>query len=116
MQDPLESEQISVCRQQGANYVPASLESKLGFSFETEAEVPTNGLRHSPQGDTNGWYIWGGKTFSTAPEFFSPLHTRHMLNRKPEIVRFLGLPPGYRFLVDGDYVDVWFDSSLLDSK
>jgi hypothetical protein len=29
-------------------------------------------------------------------------------------VRFLGLPPGWRFLVAGDYEDVWEEQSLLD--
>jgi hypothetical protein len=32
----------------------------------------------------------------------------------PEALPFLGLPPGYRFLVAGEYVDVWYDSTLLE--
>jgi hypothetical protein len=30
-----------------------------------------------------------------------------------EILKFLGLPPGWRFLTDGLYVDVWYDAALL---
>ena len=32
----------------------------------------------------------------------------------PEVLEFLGLPPGYRFLLAIDYVDVWYDPSLLN--
>jgi len=113
MSDPIEAEQIAVCEYYHADYTPAPLDSKLGFALETQDSLPINGLRHPPNGDTNGWYIWGGKELSTHPDFFSPLHMQHVLNRRPEVVKYLGLPPGYRFLVAGNYVDVWFDPKLL---
>jgi len=75
-----------------------------------------NGLRHPPAGDTNGWYIWCGEDFSNETEFFAPLHTSHVYEEYPEIGKFLGLPPGYRSLFSPDYVDVWFDESLLTTK
>ena len=112
--NPIEAEQIATCEKYGAKFTPTPLDSNLGFALQTENKVPINGLRHPPAGGTNGWYIWGGKELSADPDFFSPLHTQHLLNRKPEIVKYLGLPPGYRFLVAGDYVDVWFDEALLD--
>jgi hypothetical protein len=31
---------------------------------------------------------------------------------RPEVVPFLALPPGWRFLLDENY-DVWFDVTLL---
>ena len=31
----------------------------------------------------------------------------------PEVLPFLGLPPGYRFLLADTTQDVWFDESLL---
>jgi hypothetical protein len=114
MDDLIKNEQIAVCKQYGANFTPAPLNSILGFAVETENTLPMNGLRHPPNGDANGWYIWGGKQLSKDPGFFSPLHTQHLLRRKPEILKFLGLPPGYRFLIAGDYVDIWFDPNLLD--
>jgi len=29
------------------------------------------------------------------------------------VIRLLGLAPGWRFLLSGDYLDVWFDPALL---
>jgi hypothetical protein len=91
-------------------------DTKLGFALDTIGKTPVNGLRHPTEGETNGWYIWCGEQLSEAANFFSPLHTAHVNERCPEVLRFLGLPPGYRFLLAGDYSDVWFDPTLLDVK
>jgi hypothetical protein len=114
MTDPIEAEQVAICKKWGATYAPAPLDSTIGFATETQDLAPINGLRHRPAHGTNGWFIWGGEQLSSDPKFFQPLHTKHLLVRKPEVVRFLGLPPGYRFLIAENYADVWFDPSLLD--
>jgi len=109
----IEEVQKAFCRQSGAAYFPSLGESKLGFALSTKGRVPLNGLRHPPQGDTNGWYLWCGETFSEAADFFQPFHTRHVYDEYPACAKLLGLPPGYRFLLAGDYLDVWYDASLL---
>ena len=38
-----------------------------------------------------------------------------MRGLNPDVLRFLALPPGGRFLVAGDYEDVWEDTSLLET-
>jgi hypothetical protein len=75
--------------------------------------VPVNGLRHPPKGDTTGWYLWGGADITDDPDFFKPLHVEHLSDWCPEALKYLGLPPGWRFLIAGDYEDVWYDASLL---
>jgi hypothetical protein len=105
--------QIATCQQYGRNFVPCTADSKLGFAIRTLGETPIHGLRHPPSNITNGWYIWAGE-YSADEDFFEPLHASHLIERLPEAVRFLGLPPGSRFLLARDHVDVWFDESLLD--
>ena len=76
--------------------------------------MPINGLRHTPEGDTTGWYIWAGENFSQEPGFFEPLHVSHLSEWCHLVLKYLGLPPGSRFLItDIGYEDVWFDESLL---
>ena len=65
-------------------------------------------------GDTSGWYIWAGEEFSKDPNFFMPLHIGHLKEWCPEIVKYLGLGPGWRFLIAPGYEDVWEDKSLLN--
>jgi len=31
----------------------------------------------------------------------------------PQVLDYLALPPGWRFLIAPDYKDVWFDENLL---
>ena len=112
--DDIKEQQRIVCQDYDQECIPPEPESKLGFALQTQGMLPINGLRHPPEGDANGWFIWRGEELSAAADFFSPLHTRHLVDSCPEALKFLSLPPGYRFLVAGDYEDVWFDQSLLE--
>ncbi|MBK6464595.1 MAG: hypothetical protein IPF92_26865 [Myxococcales bacterium] len=106
--------QNDVCRRHGTVFVPAPGALKVGISPNVRSGVvPLNGLRHRPEGDTTGWYIWAGETLGTDPEFFVPLHVEHLDVWCPQAIRFLGLPPGWRFLIADDYEDVWEDAALL---
>jgi len=111
---PLEDVQRAFCFDRHSDCVPTNPDSKLGFAVQTREKLPINGLRHPPQGDTNGWYIWCGEELSSDPDFFSPIHTKHLAKYCPEILEYLGLPPGSRFLKAGEYLDIWYDATLLD--
>jgi hypothetical protein len=91
------------------------MEQTVGISRNVrDGILPINGLRHPPEGDTTGWYIWAGGEPSDAPDFFVPLHVEHIKEWCPDAIRFLGLPPGWRFLVAGEHEDVSEDRSLLN--
>ena len=105
--------QIAVCRQYRRDFVACRPGSKLGIALQSLGQAPVHGLRHPPTPETNGWYIWAGE-YSSDADFFKPFHASHLSQRLPEVVRFLGLPSGSRFLLTGEHVDVWFDESLLE--
>lgn len=108
-------EQEATCRKYGVAYVSAAVDLKVGISRNVrDGILPINGLRHPPAGDTTGWYIWAGGEPSDAPDFFVPLHVEHLKEWCPDAIRFLGLPPGWRFLIAGEHEDVWEDRSLLN--
>jgi hypothetical protein len=72
---------------------------KVGIALNVrDGLMPVNGLRHPPQADTVGWYIWAGE-LSSYPDFFKPLHVEHLPDWCPAVLRYLGLPPGWRFLI-----------------
>ncbi|MBK8236824.1 MAG: hypothetical protein IPK74_14835 [Deltaproteobacteria bacterium] len=111
----LDEQQRSVCERYSAAFEPVQSHLKVGIARNVrEGVLPINGLRHPPKGDTTGWYIWAGEVMGDASDFFLPLHVEHLHEWCPEAVRFLGLPPGWRFLIGDDYEDVWQDPSLLD--
>ena len=111
----IQEEQRRVCMKYGTDWIPSPSHLKVGIAENVRRGLsPINGLRHPPKGDTTGWYIWAGEEMSDASDFFLPLHVSHLYEWCPAILKFLGLPPGWRFLVAGDYVDVWEDRVLLD--
>jgi len=115
MESNIEKIQKDICEKFNAEYFPSSAELKLGIALNVkDGTFPINGLRHKPDNDTTGWYIWAGEELSEDPNFFKPLHVKHIKNWCPEVQKFLGLPPGWRFLLANEYEDVWFDESLLD--
>jgi hypothetical protein len=90
-------------------------QSKVGIALNVKSgQLPINGLRHPVEGDSSGWYIWAGEELDSSPDFFKPLHVEHLHEWCPDAEKYLSLPPGWRFLIAGDYEDVWFDKSLLN--
>jgi hypothetical protein len=90
---------------------------KVGVARNVQSGLqPINGLRHPPERGTSGWYIWAGGEFSDAPDFFQPLHAEHLIEWCPEVIPYLSLPPGWRFLIAPGIEDVWADSELLKSN
>jgi hypothetical protein len=106
--------QKELCSKFNVTPCPTSGMSKLGISQGVRTSLrPIHGLRHAPTGDASGWFVWAGE-YSEDREFFKPLHMSHLNEWRPEIEKFLALPPGWRFLWAENYEDVWFDPNLLN--
>lgn len=107
--------QKNICEKYNTIWFDTPLDLKIGISKNIKSGImPINGLRHKPENGTAGWYIWAGE-FSFQYDFFTPIHIFHLVEKYPELLKYLGLPPGYRFLIDDKgYEDIWFDEKLLD--
>jgi hypothetical protein len=107
--------QKELCKRFKAPFLESPLSLKVGISKNVKKGLlPINGLRNPIEGDTTGWYIWAGEDLSEDPDFFQPLCAEHLFEYCPEVLRYLGLAPGWRFLIAKEYEDVWEDKSLLD--
>jgi hypothetical protein len=110
----LEKLQQQVCSQWQVEYTPFDLSLRLGIASNfSSIELPLNGLRHLPEGDTCGWYLFSGEDFSGADDAFNSMHAYYLEQQCPALLKFLALPPGWRFLITEEYEDVWFDPNLL---
>lgn len=117
MNGDMEENQKKICEKYGVDFVACDLSLKVGISKNVRDGVrPLNGLRIYPVGDTCGWYIWAGEEWSDAPDFFVPLHAEHLDEWAPLVTPYLGLPPGWRFLVTEEYEDVWEDKQILEGR
>ena len=110
------NQQKTICNKYGAGFLATPPDMKVGISLNVKDGIyPINGMRHPPESDTSGWYIWAGEELSTDADFFVPLHAEHLSDWCPEIIKFLVLEPGWRFLISNEYEDVW-DGAKKDIK
>jgi len=106
--------QQDLCSRLGADYRACAMDSKVGISLGVrEGLRPLNGLRLEPEEGTSGRFIWAGTEWSDEPDFFVPLHASHLSRWAPDVLPYLGLAPGWRFLIDTNYEDVWQDAQLI---
>jgi len=116
IEEELIEKQKSICKQYNADFLSAPFDSFIGIALESfdKFNMPVNGLRHPIESDHSAnWYIWAGD-YSEADDFFQPVHIRHLLEICPKAIKYLGLAPGWRFLFDNQYEDVWYDQNLLN--
>jgi len=106
-------QQKELCNKLDITHNPIDPYQIIGLSTDITL-ITLNGLRHPAEQHTSGWYIWAGE-YSVANDFFNPVHAYHLLATKPNIIKYLGLPTGYRFLIDDEgYEDIWYDETLLN--
>ena len=103
--------QKAICEKYKSKWNPINKKLMIGCSTDLSSD-PINGLRHPKEGITTGWYIWSGE-WSENADFFKPICAEHLLQEKPELIKYLGLDVGFRFLIGKDnYEDVWYDEKL----
>ncbi len=103
--------QKEICVTYNSKWTPINKKLRIGVSENLDKD-PINGLRHPMQQGTTGWFIWTG-VYSESEDFFQPMHAEHLLQIRPDIIKYLGLDIGFRFLVDNKgFEDVWYDENL----
>ena len=107
--------QAQICARYAVSPHPVTPDSIVGISASLAAgAMPANGLRHPSEQGQSGWYLWGGEHLSDAPDFFQPVHASHLVGQRPDVIAYLGLPAGWRFLLAPGYEDIWYDATLLN--
>ncbi|MFD1030798.1 immunity protein Imm33 domain-containing protein [Metaplanococcus flavidus] len=107
-----------ICRKYGADFLSTDNKARIGVAENVnQGLLPINGLRIPPDEGTSGWFIWAGEEWCEDENFFLSHHVQHLdeWSWSENINKYLGLAPGWRFLISGDYVDVWFDEKLINT-
>jgi hypothetical protein len=103
--------QKEICEKYDSKWTPINKNLRVGVSSDLISD-PINGLKHPSDKGTTGWFIWTGE-YSQAEDFFKPMCAEHLLQIRPQIIKYLGLGTGYRFLADSNgHEDVWYDETL----
>ena len=90
-----------ICGQYSSDFVLPDPGAKIGIAIDTLTTMPITGVRRTPENGTDGWYIWGGD-YSPAVEFYQSLHLSHIGEVAPQVVPYLALAPGFKFIIDNE--------------
>lgn len=111
--------QREVCDRYRVPYVPTRPDLKIGINLKGDP-YPVNGSRQpldERYDNLAGWWIWNGERVDSQESFgaleWESLHAAHLADNCPDVLPYLGLPPGWRFLIAPGYEDVWEDAHLL---
>ena len=101
-----DSSQQQMCDKYGL--APHPPEAMVAIALDTLHKSPIYGSRISlPEGGTVSWFIHCGE-HSPAIDFYQTLHASHLVDELPEVLKYLFLPEGSRFIIDREgYEDVW---------
>lgn len=89
--------EIEICRRFRSSVQMPGSGQKVGIALSTLALKPLNALRHQPEGETCGWYIWGGEKLSQDPDFFQSMHVSHLPKYCLQLLPTSLLPPASEY-------------------
>lgn len=102
------SSQQQLCSKYG---LPAQApEPMIALATGSLNQEPIYGTRIAlPENGTISWFIHCG-AHSDALDFYQPLHAAHLQELLPQVIDYLALPSGARFIIDrAGYEDVWVE-------
>ena len=102
------SEQKLLCEEFESPYIEVHGDDVVAVAVQTLNQDPIVGIRKTPETPENvSWYIYGGELQDGA-DFFETMTIKKLQDVIPEVLPYLALNIGYRFMIDGDeYEDVW---------
>jgi len=113
-QDPAQL-QRDICAKYATWFEPCLGSDRAGLATSTLKLTPSYGVRMANSDGSSSWYIWNGPR-SESPDFFQPVHAAHLAAYIPSVIKYLGLPPGFRFIIDeAGYEDVWFEPEVPEA-
>lgn len=104
----INDKQQQICARHG---LPAQApETMVALAIASLEQSPIYGTRIDlPENGTISWFIHCGQ-HADAADFYQPLHTAHLQELLPQVLGYLALPSGAKFIIDRDgYEDVWMD-------
>lgn len=107
-------EQLSLCMDNKVEPVIPLIGQKISVSKEIYEGREVNGVRYNAPNHMTGWYLTSN-SFDGDINSLVVDHLYHILKERPDLAKYLALPPGYRFYKDEKEEEAWFDESVLKS-
>lgn len=106
----IQEAQNAIARRLRLSITPASFQDKVVISKGSlsSQRIYLERNADTPKGDS-GWYI-GPCDRGEKELVLEALYVYELLHRRPEVMQFLGLPPGYMVVLDGTEIEAVLDA------
>lgn len=107
--------QYSLCETINAEFDSPTADKFVTIYNQVFESEEIQGVRYEEGGDQSGWLLYcKEQDLDTLNEDgFLTLHLYELTLKRPDILKFLALPTGYRFILKGNEYNAWKDKSLF---
>lgn len=106
-------EQEEECQKRGITPLFPTFRQKVVISKGVYEGLEVNAVRYPSPEHMSGWWLTTG-LYDNDIDSLESVHFFHLAFKRPEILRYLALPFGYRFSQNQQGDDIWFDESALE--
>ncbi|WP_228714933.1 immunity protein Imm33 domain-containing protein [Acinetobacter pullicarnis] len=112
LQDLIDEQKL-LCEEFDSAYIEVKGDDLVAVALQSIKQEPIVGIRKKPiPGESVAWYIYGGE-LQTKDEDFEIMSIKELQDILPEVLPYLALDHGYRFMIDqDDYEDVWKEEAF----
>jgi hypothetical protein len=108
-------EQKETCEQHKVSPVPPYPDQMIVVSDGVLEGDPVEGVRYPSPDHMSGWWLTTSK-YNGNSDSLKTEHAYHVYEKRPDLIKFLALPHGYRFMENKEKHDIWFDEKAAVQK
>lgn len=104
------AEQQAICAKAAVAYAVPSFDQMIVISDGVLEGDPTKGVRYPSPEHMSGWWLTNDR-FDGDVKSLKTVHIQYVAVNRPDLVKFFGLPSGYRFYSPTN--DIWLDKKII---
>jgi len=103
--------QMTMCNKYSSKFLFPRINQKIVISDGIRDEYPIEGVRYESPEHMSGWWLtsnlYDGNIVS-----LKQIELHELILMRPELIKYLALDNGFRFILDKNGEDVWFDKDI----
>ena len=107
------NEQTQMCNELNANPIFPQFSQNIVISKGVYEGEGIEAVRYSSPEHMTGWWLTTD-SYDDNMDSLMNVHYFHVAFSRPDLLKYLALPYGYRFYVTDSEEDIWFDENALD--
>lgn len=106
-------EQEEECRRHGVNPFFPTFNQKIVISKGVYDGLAVDAVRYPSPDHMSGWWVTTD-LFDDNIDSLMNVYYFHVAFKRPDLLKYFALPPGYRFYISAEEKDIWFDFNALE--